>query len=734
MTDSDQQGTALATALHVVGHWPGAKVLPVRGKVPVYDEVPHGSRDATDDPQTIAAWFTGTDYGVAVTGVLAIDGDDLDATFDGLGDDLLEGVQIQGNPYRMTFVFAQPAKPYGDGKHPGGEVKGSGYVVLPPSAHDGGDECVTCQTGPHTYRWVRRDLDGGLPALPASLTGWLDEHVRRQGDHVQPSDEVPPLWLTHGDTCRTVVRQVDEATLNLDKPDVSKHPIMTDATLRLLRLGEQGHAGVGTAIAAVYGAFLTACRRDSPGRAALAPPEFHRALLGAVSRIEADGLTAPEDYGCCTPEPDPLTDDLVFTATPLLAHIRSTAHARRVGPWALLGSALARAVAETPPHIRLPPFVGGDASLNLYVALVDASGAGKSAGHKAAAETFTGMAWARQVPNGSGEGLIASFLERTPKADLEADPHQPRFRLHTNPQVLMYVDEIGQLQVGSQRQGASIDPILRSMWNGEHVGTNNAEADRNRNLPPHSYRLALVAGVQPGLAGSLLSQQATTSGTAQRWLWLPVTDPFTPDMVPAIPPPQTWTLDLPASGVRYITFPTYVRTEVDEARLRVLRGIGVTEEDKVKAHAMLTRMKVAAAVAVLHNSLEVDDLFWRIAGVVMEKSDATRAGVLHLLAESAEREAESRGRTAAAADRGRRKAEGETDERIARRLVKVVLDHHAEGTPRHDSGAGCARSCLTLAIASRDRAYLDGGIGYALDMDLLTMGEDGHFRMGAEGL
>lgn len=727
MSDQQTQATALATALHIVQAWPGAKVLPVRGKVPVYDEVPHGSRDASDDPAQIAAWFSGTDYGVAVTGILTIDGDDLDATFTCFGDDLMTGVQVQGNPVRMSFLFAQPSDPYGDGKHPGGEVKGSGYVVLPPSVHDGGDECVTCQMGTHTYQWVSEWAT--LPTLPPPLAGWLDAHVRRQHDYAEPSDEVPPLWLTHGDPCRSVVRQMDEVTLTLAKPDASKHPAMMDATLRLLRLGEQGHAGVGTAIAALYGTFLAACRADSPGRAAVAPPEFHRALLGAVTRISMDGLTPGEDYGCCSPEPDPETDDLVFTASPLLAHIRTTAHSRRVGPWALLGSCLARAVAETPPHIRLPPYVGGDASLNLFVALVDASGAGKSAGHKAAAETFNGMAYARQVPNGSGEGLIASFLERTPKADMEADPTQPRYRLHSNPQVLMYVDEIGQLQVGSQRQGASIEPILRSMWNGEHVGTNNAEADRNRNLVGHSYRLALVAGVQPGLAGSLLSQQATTSGTAQRWLWLPVTDPFTPDEVPDIPTPRGWQLDIPAGGVRHIEFPSYVRTEVDEARLRVLRGIGVTEDDKVRAHAMLTRMKVAAAVAVLHNSLTVSALFWNIAGVIMDKSDATRAGVLHLLAETAEREAEARGRTAAAAERGKRKAEGEADERIARRLVKVVSDH-MDGTPRHDADAGCARSCLTLAVASRDRALLDGGIGYALDNDLLMMGQDGHFRMG----
>lgn len=294
----------------------------------------------------------------------------------------------------------------------------------------------------------------------------------------------------------------------------------------------------------------------------------------------------------------------------------------------------------------------------------------------------------------------------------------------------MYVDEIGQLQTGQARQGASIEPILRSMWNGEHVGTNNADPDRNRNLPGHTYRLALVAGVQPGLAGSLLSAQATVSGTAQRWLWLPVTDPFIPDETPATPAPWRWDLALPAGGVRYIEFPTYVRDEVREARLRVLRGINVTEDDRVRAHAMLTRMKVAAAVTVLHGVLSVSDLFWQIAGAIMDKSDATRSGVLHLLAETAEREAEAKGRTSAAVERGRRRSESEDTERVARVMCRAVEKHATEGSPRHSSEVGCSRSCLTQAVKSGDRGLMDLAVGFALDADLLTMTTDGHFRMG----
>ena len=157
--------------------------------------MPHGSLDASDDPAQIAAWFTGETYGVAVTGILAIDGDDLDATFTCFGDDLMTGVQIQGNPDRMSFLFAQPDDPYGDGKHPGGEVKGSGYVVLPPSVHDGGDECVTCQMGTHTYQWVS-EWDT-LPPIPASHPGGVAGRPRPQAARLRRAVRRGPAPVAH---------------------------------------------------------------------------------------------------------------------------------------------------------------------------------------------------------------------------------------------------------------------------------------------------------------------------------------------------------------------------------------------------------------------------------------------------------------------------------------------------------------------------------------------------------
>jgi len=66
-----------------------------------------------------------------------------------------------------------------------------------------------------------------------------------------------------------------------------------------------------------------------------------------------------------------------WSSRPVLEHILTLARARRVGPWAVLGAAMTHAVASIPAHVAIPAMVGGRMSLNMFVALVGPSGAGK---------------------------------------------------------------------------------------------------------------------------------------------------------------------------------------------------------------------------------------------------------------------------------------------------------------------------------------------------------------------
>jgi hypothetical protein len=298
---------ALAVALHVITTWPGARVFPVVGKQPAFRELGRDAdgvpipwdKAATRDPDQVAAWFIGTNYGVGVTGILAIDSDAADegalarATF---GPVLDRAVVICGNPAHRTFVYAQPAVPLGDGKWAGGEIKGSGYIVLPPSRHVS-DKCEACAAGEHCYQWLSPD------GLATPLVVWDGEPPGTsgpQGEALLANPEVAAQWqswLTAGEPCPAMQRVLDTFRDGIVRPGASRHEVMNPAQFSVLRLGEQGHRGGEAGLDYVRRGFMWAVGEDRE-RSRAAASEWKRGLRGAVEKISADP-TDWLDKGCC---------------------------------------------------------------------------------------------------------------------------------------------------------------------------------------------------------------------------------------------------------------------------------------------------------------------------------------------------------------------------------------------------------------------------------------------------
>jgi hypothetical protein len=105
-------------------------------------------------------------------------------------------------------------------------------------------------------------------------------------------------------------------------------------------------------------------------------------------------------------------DDEFWDARYSLKHVRTVARARRVSPWAALGIALTRVIVAIAPHIQLPALVGGQMSLNLFLALVGRSGAGKDAA-LAIGDAAIGVGPVEIRTPGSGEGIAHCFVTRT---------------------------------------------------------------------------------------------------------------------------------------------------------------------------------------------------------------------------------------------------------------------------------------------------------------------------------
>jgi hypothetical protein len=394
---------------------------------------------------------------------------------------------------------------------------------------------------------------------------------------------------------------------------------------------------------------------------------------------------------------------------PELRVIRDFARSRRVSPWALLGVTLARVLAAVPPFVRLPALTGGPGSLNLFVGLVGASGTGKGAAERAAEDLMPLEIETAGI--GSGEGIAHLFAARDRRGKVE------RIR----DAVILQVAEIDTLAALADRRSSTLLPELRKAWMGEGLGFTYADKTRRLPITSHSYRLCMVAGIQPQRAVVLLGD--ADGGTPQRFVWLPATDPDAPDVAPPAPEPLWWKppidWDVPDGYQRPAVMQVCeaARRYVDGARLVGLRGHG----DPLDAHAPMARLKVAAALAALAGRTVLNDDDWCRAGTVMRVSDSTRARVQAAVSE-----------VSANANRARAENEAERAVRSDERRGEGELARACKAIRRKLARAGVplARRDLQRVVSGKDgRSF-----GAALDR-LQETGEvvrDGNFYSLAE--
>lgn len=408
----------------------------------------------------------------------------------------------------------------------------------------------------------------------------------------------------------------------------------------------------------------------------------------------------------------------LFDTTETLRTIQQAAHSRLVTPWAVLGAVLARVVAEVPPHIVLPPLVGSDASLNLAVGLVADSGGGKSGATGCARDVLRiHNRRAQDIGPGSGEGLIAAFLDR--------DPDTKENVVKTDPLALLLADEIAQIGVVQGRASqASFGPIVRSMLTGGAASTSAADKERRRHLPANSYRLTVVAGIQPKLSDVLLGD--SDAGTPQRWLWLPADDPEWDVPFTEWPTPITWELPSTAhlrdpDGFVRIRVPEVVRQAVYAARVRRLRREG----DPLDGHRLLMREKAAAALALLHGELDITE-WWAPAGMLMHRSDLTRAYCANAVVIKAKDESRAQGRLAAERETGAREARTDEARRHAAAIWRTV-SAGMHSNAKHDPDAGCTSRCIAHALRHHKGADKNAATEAAIELEWIEERDGRYF-------
>jgi len=477
-------------------------------------------------------------------------------------------------------------------------------------------------------------------------------------------------WATAGATCHYAAAMLE--AWQLERVDSgSRHAWLVSQATRLAaahRLGCLADPDLARqALAMAFERVMAIPTGDPTGRTAPGYLEVDSALEWGVARAEAMSeaearaeLGDHEHRGTARATvvdwhaPDLERD--VFGATPTLARVLDTARAAMLSPWAVLGALLARAVAMTEPGLVIPAFIADRASLNIAVAVVGPSGSGKSGAAAVAAGMIEGPHVDVVTPS-SGEGLVAMFAERDGRGD---DAALVRTR------ALTVVDEIKALGGVQDRSGSTLAATIRSAITGAALSNYAADPTRRRAIAAHAYRWCIVAGAQLGTARVLLDD--ADGGTPQRFLWVAADDPRAVSDHPAPDP-------VPIRGPRVnlrgeVAYPERVGAQVRSNRLLIQRG----EAGALDGHAMLVRLKVAAALAMIHERtergpLEVDEALWEIAGLILEHSDRVRSRVLEHHRHEAEQQSRIRGRMDAAREIG---ASDELLERAALAIARKV--------------------------------------------------------------
>lgn len=365
--------------------------------------------------------------------------------------------------------------------------------------------------------------------------------------------------------------------------------------------------------------------------------EFDASVRSARQYAAESGPTLPETTATRMAQSDfqdvELDEDL-WEKTPRLRHIAQAADSMGRNRLALLSVTLTRILAEVDPSICLPGVedgaVGNRAALNLGVALVGSSGQGKSAFSRNS-ELLLGRSQRMIEGNPStGQGLIQSYLE------WKGDP--PKNDLIDDPRRIFIVDEIDKLGALGSDTGSTLLGEIRTMLTGGSTGSSNATKERQRMLHAGTYNFQLVVGVQPARAGALLDGR--DSGTPQRFIWVPVTDPKTalhPDDRPDWPGSIEWNDAFLLGfevGECIVRYPEWLVKELKDYDYRVsLEGSdgGVLSRF---GHQNLLRLKVAAGIAFLHEAPVIEDLHVEIADMIIASSKRTQIECERTVAES----------------------------------------------------------------------------------------------------
>lgn len=647
------------------------------------------------------------------------------------------------------------------------------------------------------YAWYSPNGESGvpvvaeLPGLPAAWVARLDSG-NAVGGASDPAGAEGLIAAADTDEEPCAAVRENWPTAELFRGGGARHDAMVAGQARLTHLAAAGHRGVGAALAQLAELFedATGGGRDHEFSSALEGAwNLAAGALAADGRVYEPGMTDPCEWAdelhelwAQRPQPRPsagLPSDSAqegptaatapipaarlyptlpepfWAARPVFGVIRRAAWSRYASPDAVLHIVLARLAAFASSGIS---FDSGIASgrLNYYVALVGASGEGKSESDKCATDLFPLPAGVSAAPKplGSGEGVAESFMgtvEVPARVGLDGKPGKPlRVRQQVRHNVLLVMDEGQALVKMFERSGPTIGPALRTAWSGGTLGQTNGTDDRTRHVERGTYNLAFTVGFQPSVMGPLLDQADT--GMPQRFVYTAILDATAPRAKPAWPgtievPEWVWWHARPANPNAdamqllgqmpawkpmtaapplVVTVDEDITEELSEERHSVLTGR--LTRDEMDSQAPLLRLKVAALLALLDGRDKVTTEDWSLARTIWETSNAVRTALVgHVAGQRAVLKAarmQDSHDQAYAARAGSMTAEDGVEQAAVARVATTI-------TRRIQQLGEATRRDVMRAVASRDKAYRDAAVELALSTGAVVE-SDGVFTPGEQ--
>jgi hypothetical protein len=419
----------------------------------------------------------------------------------------------------------------------------------------------------------------------------------------------------------------------------------------------------------------------------------------------------------------PVADDF-WESREILGYLHDLALARIVSPWGLLGYTLALVSATTDHTLILPGLGSSVTSMNLFLAAVGPTGAGKGEVRKAALSVVEyDEALLSMMGAGTGEGFLAGYVEASSRGCT---------RTHYNAFVL--VDEVTTLTKIGDRQGATAEGIICSAWSGERLAFQTSDRNKRRTVEAHSYRMGMAMGVQPMLAGPFI--KGVAQGLTQRFLWLPTREPQTrlvEEPEPrTIKPPKMWEAfseddeDGPPAGMlppklHAMHVPGSIMEEIANDRLaRTHESLLVNNPD---SHRMQMKLRVAANLAIMDgrsDKITYED--WQLADQVMQVSDYHRKFVTTAVNESARSASAAAGKYDAARQQARDEQLRADDLAAVERVAQVIF---RKARKRDKDGEVLRKMDVSQAVQSKDRYLQDRAMAYLLaDGKLTEVGQD----------